>query len=72
MRGLKVGSSVKVDQGFGKFWMGKVVSFDDKNRNAMGHYGNYEIEVVSGINMFGKPMPVGAIFTVLHRHVSIN
>lgn len=61
---------VKIDQGFGNFTYGLVVSYDSREKNVCGWRGNYRIEVTGGVDMRGKPARVGEIRTALHTHVS--
>ena len=74
MQRLTNGTNVKIDQGFGEFVYGQVISFDSKKRNLCGWKGNYKIKVTGHSDNLTKILKsvikVGSIRTVLSDNVS--
>jgi hypothetical protein len=66
---IEAGTKVRVDQGFGRFTEGVVVSFSTA-KNRLGNPNNYVVRVTGGVNVFGRPERVGYSMTVHQDHVS--
>jgi len=66
---LAAGTNVKINQGFGVFAFGKIVSYNP-GANKLGNKGNYLIELTGGKNALNKPVVKGELHTVLAVHVS--